>query len=165
MRQVSLSRKISFIINERPIALKRHRHTKNNKTYDPQIQEKRYCQMLIKQQITNITSLNESLFCGPIAINIIFQFKLPKSKQAKKGKGFFYTHRPDLDNLLKFILDVMSNVIYADDAYIYKIDAIKCYGDKNKTEVIIKEVTQEPLGDTCIFKGEMNGIVKNLQMP
>ena len=154
-------REISFTISEKPIPLKRHRH-KDNKTYDPQKKEKLYYGNLIKQQIPNYPSLQEHLLCGPLLLQAKFYFPLPKSKQARKKKGLYHTSKPDLDNLVKYILDVMSHILYADDAYVYKIDAIKCYSDNPRTEITLKEIMQEEI--TMVQKKETNnGIIKKIK--
>ena len=46
---------------------------------------------------------------------------------------------PDLDNLVKFICDVMNKGFYIDDSQICILQAEKLYGEK-RTEVTIQEI-------------------------
>jgi len=139
-----MNREVRFTINERPIPQKRHRHF-NDKTYNPQRKEKLYYGLLIKQLIKNYETLKEHTLCGPLHVSLSFFMALPKSKKHRESKGLFHANKPDLDNLIKFILDAMSGIVFHDDSYIYKIDAIKCYSEKPRTQVVIKEVIQEKL--------------------
>jgi Holliday junction resolvase RusA-like endonuclease len=142
-------REIAFILNEKPIAQKRHRHTKAGVTYDPCKKDKLYYRILIKRATEKYSSLKEHLLCGPLAIQIKFYFSLPKTKSLRKKKGLYHISKPDCDNLQKFILDCCSGLLYADDAYIFKISAIKCYTHRYaRTEVTVTEVLQEPILET-----------------
>ena len=48
--------------------------------------------------------------------------------------------RPDLDNYLKLLLDVMNKGFYVDDSQVVKLQAEKVYGRKGKPEVVIEEI-------------------------
>ena len=50
------------------------------------------------------------------------------------------TSKPDVDNILKAILDALNEVAYNDDRYIYKIVVERYYSDEPRTEV---EITDE----------------------
>ena len=65
---------------------------------------------------------------------------IPKSlskvkKDALKGKPHYL--RPDIDNLIKFILDSANGILYLDDAQIYTINAHKIYDEHPRTEIEI----------------------------
>ena len=47
---------------------------------------------------------------------------------------------PDLDNLIKYISDVMNKGFYKDDSQICSIQAEKKYSDPARTVVIIEEI-------------------------
>ena len=127
-------RTISFVISEKPISQKRHRNTQDH-YYNPQEKEKEKLKIVVNSKI----QLKEHLLCGPISLDIKFFIQLPKSNASRRNKIDQHTQRPDIDNLLKFILDVMSGLVYADDAYIYKILCSKHFSDFPRTEVIAKE--------------------------
>jgi len=137
-----MGRTIKFALYGKPIPQKRHRHNQN-KAYNPLAVEKKNHQFLLRQYTKTIPSLAQSLLCGPISVDITFFMRLPETKSCRKTKGLYHTSRPDIDNLIKFILDVMSDVIYADDAYVYKINATKKYSHKERTEVTVQEEVQE----------------------
>ena len=64
----------------------------------------------------------------------------PKSKP-KKIKH--WTTKPDLDNLIKSILDPLNGVFWRDDSIIIKLEATKSYGDTARIEVEIYEIEME----------------------
>ena len=142
--RLQVCREIKFTIFEKPIPQQRHRHN-NNKTYDPQHSDKLYFKSIISHTIRTHNALEEHTFCGPIEISLSFFLRLPKSKQLRKTKGLYHISKPDIDNLIKFILDVMSDIIYADDAYVCKINAAKYYSDTPRTEITVKEIIQEQI--------------------
>ena len=138
---------IKIIIPERPIALKRHRHAAHC-TYNPQKEE----QEAIGLYIQNAANL-DTPFSGPVYIDFRFYFKLPSTKRLRHKKGLYYTHKPDTDNLCKFYLDCMNDVIYNDDSQVFKISAIKCYTPtQERTEIKIQEIPQADI----IFPKEKN---------
>tara|TARA_R110000796_G_scaffold6882_1_gene24035 strand:- start:163 stop:600 length:438 start_codon:yes stop_codon:yes gene_type:complete len=51
----------------------------------------------------------------------------PKKKQALAYAGAMRPKRPDLDNVVKAVLDGANNVIYRDDAQVHSIRAMKRY--------------------------------------
>jgi len=60
----------------------------------------------------------------PLKVEIVFYMQAPK-----KRTSFYPTNRPDLDNLLKSILDAMNGVIFEDDSSIVSLDASKRFSD------------------------------------
>jgi len=139
-----MGREIRFTLYEKPLAQKRHRRN-GNRTYDPSATAKKYVGFMIKQYTENYASLNEHLLCGPIEVTMNFYMPMPRTKAARKKKGRYHTSKPDIDNLFKFYSDVMTGIIYADDAYICKINVTKYNSDTTRTEVIVKEILQEPI--------------------
>ncbi len=75
------------------------------------------------------------LLKGPIRIEIKFTFKTPT--KAKIGK--LHTARPDIDNLIKQIMDSCNKVVYHDDAQVCYIECSKRYGEEASTEVVMWE--------------------------
>jgi len=145
-QESSMLREIRFTIFEKPIPQKRHRHTKTGRTYDPCKKDKLYYGILIKRAIEPHTSLKEHLLCGPISIDMKFYFGLPKTPSVRKKKGLYCDCICDIDNLQKFIMDVMTGILFADDRYVYSVTAKKFYTtEKPRTEVTIKEVIQEQI--------------------
>lgn len=66
----------------------------------------------------------------PLDVKVLFFFHIPASLSKKKKAqtcGQFVTKRPDIDNLLKSVLDAMNGIVYADDAQICHLSALKVY--------------------------------------
>ena len=62
----------------------------------------------------------------------------------------FHSVRPDIDNLIKFYMDLLNKGFYVDDSQICALASIKVYSDDldwnndhPRTEVEIKEIIQE----------------------
>ena len=80
-----------------------------------------------------------------ISIKIIFKFEIPKSYNKKKHsealEGIIRPTRADIDNYIKSVLDGLNKVAYADDRYIYKIEAEKRYTEgEARTEITIENL-------------------------
>lgn len=117
-----------------PIPLKRHRVSKG-RTYDPQSDIKEDIYWIIREQIKAFP-LKEI-----VTIELTFFMRIPKSLSKKKQlalDGKPHCKKPDIDNLIKFYLDVCNGVLYKDDSQIYKINATKIYSEKPQTKLIIK---------------------------
>lgn len=77
-----------------------------------------------------------------VAIDIEFFFEIPKSwgKKKKEAAGW-HTSKPDIDNLIKGVLDGLNGVAYADDMQVVNISARKQYTRSNSgIQIIIEEV-------------------------
>ena len=76
-----------------------------------------------------------------VDVHIIYHFKRPKShyrtgkysKELKPDTPICHITKPDVDNLIKFTLDVLSGVLYKDDNQVVSVTAIKLYDDEPKT--------------------------------
>lgn len=75
--------------------------------------------------------------CTPISLKLVFYFKILKHEKNKKN-GYPVIKKPDIDNLIKFILDAGNGFLFYDDSQIYEISAKKIYGDDFKTEITIE---------------------------
>lgn len=56
-----------------------------------------------------------------------------------KGNGHKKT-RPDLDNLIKYILDAANGLLWVDDSIICKLTAEKIYGKEDQIIIRIREL-------------------------
>ena len=89
-------------------------------------------------------------FTGFISFKITFYMPRPKSHYRtgkyshllKANARAFHNVKPDIDNLVKFYMDLMNKVFYVDDSQIWALAAIKVYSWENnpRTEVIIQEI-------------------------
>ena len=78
---------------------------------------------------------------GAIEINIEFLYSIPKSWSKKdKENANYHTFKPDIDNLIKSVLDGLNGIAYKDDSQVCKIEAIKRYGDKDSVIIKLKNI-------------------------
>jgi Holliday junction resolvase RusA-like endonuclease len=95
-----------IIIKGDPIPQKRHRFARGF-SYDPSAKDKKIVKMQIKSQMKKKVIHN-----GPVSMWVTFFMKRPKShyrtgkfkNMLKKNRAMNHTKRPDVDNLLKFIM-------------------------------------------------------------
>lgn len=121
-----------YVIPGNPVALARPRLTKK-KIYDSQRNEKLVAGINLKNQHGD-----QPLFEGPIHLDVNFYLKMPARQNPDKMEGRWHIFKPDLSNLLKFIEDIGSGVIYKDDCIICSVTATKYYGKEPRTEFEIK---------------------------
>ena len=86
----------------------------------------------------------ECLF-GDVAVRLEFYMPIPtswsKRKQGQARAGAIRPAvRPDIDNLVKAVLDGLNETAYTDDKQIISLMAEKYYSDEPRTEVLIMEV-------------------------
>lgn len=127
---------IVYVIPGNPVPLARARHT-YRKVYDSQKNEKLISGINLRNQ-----HQERPLLEGPLQLDVVFYMPIAKTraKFAKSliGTAHFYT--PDLSNMIKFIEDVSSGILYKDDCQIVSIIAKKIYGDP-RTEFTIKKLS------------------------
>lgn len=124
---------ISYIIDGEPVPLARHRHG-NGHAWDSQKKIKFGIGMQISNQHNNLPFLE-----GPLKLDIIFYMPIPL-KGAKSLNGTIHSIRPDLDNLIKMILDVANGIVYKDDCIVSSINAHKQYSALPRTEFTLTEL-------------------------
>ena len=135
---------ISFTIPGKPKPLKRHRVAKNGRMYDPSFKDKKNLWLQIAKYRPK-QPLN-----GDIMLKLVFTMPRPKKHfrtgkykhLLKDGVPEFHSSTPDLDNLVKFVCDVIQGKgrFILDDRQICMLQAEKVYGFTGKTEIIIEEI-------------------------
>ena len=130
---------IEFTIPGKPKPLKRHRVSKNGGMYDP-------CSKQKAEMWLQIARFKPSEpYAGDIRLSLFFYMPRPKRHYSKSGAVLsvkYHSFRPDLDNLVKFIADVIQGKdrMIVDDSQICVLEAQKLYG-KPRTEVSIEEIS------------------------
>ena len=137
---------ISFTITGQPKALKRHRPSARGGYYDPSSKDKKDIWLQIAKYKPKMP------YAGDICIKIVFYMQRPKNHYRTgkykhllkdKCKGIVYhSNKPDLDNVVKFYLDVFQGKdrMICDDSQICMLFAEKKYAEIPRTEVTISEI-------------------------
>lgn len=78
-----------------------------------------------------------------IAVEVIAHYQIPKSatkaaRAAMEAGTVRPTRRPDIDNVLKAVLDALNGVAYKDDSRVVFVAARKIYGNDPKLVIQIK---------------------------
>jgi Holliday junction resolvase RusA-like endonuclease len=128
----------TYIINQPPIPWQRARLNGKN-FFDGQTKEKLVYGIYLQQQHND-----EPMFTRPIEMDLTFYMPKPlvvanRIKRDKTGIAAYHSTTPDLDNMVKFVLDAIQNVLISNDKLVYAINAKKLYGDEPRTEFTIKE--------------------------
>ncbi len=111
-------------------------------TYTPKKTQEyeEYVKMCWVAKYGGVQPLQQSL-----EVNVVFYLPIPKSVNKKQRAEMLdgkikHTKKPDIDNLIKSVLDALNGIAYSDDSKIIRVAAEKQYSEKPKTELIIKEV-------------------------
>lgn len=126
-------RMISYIIDLTPIPWKRAQKC-GNRYFDGQIHEKSLIGLQLQKQHKNAEP-----FSGPISVDL--SFFMPTSPDSRRQNYFYHAYTPDIDNLIKFILDTATDAeIIADDRLICVLNARKIYDAHPRTELTITQI-------------------------
>lgn len=129
-----------------PIPLARHRVSYDARcTYDPQkVIKKAIMQEILAQNNPRV------LYEGPCSLEVTFYIKMPASWSVKRkelNNGLYHTGKPDTDNLVKFISDVIQlrddsnkSILIHDDCLISFIIAKKVWSYQPRTIFTITEL-------------------------
>lgn len=127
-----------YIIPGDPIPLARPRHSLW-KVYDAQ-KHLKFCSGI---NLRNLHGEKVLLSGKPLHLHVDFYLVLPKSWSSKKRdlmEGKYHYSKPDFSNLLKYIEDICTGIIYTDDALIAKVTGDKFYSITPRTEITITEL-------------------------
>ena len=125
-----------------PIAKKRARFFKKGNyvgSYNPQETEEGRWMLEVMTQLPN----HRSLIKGTLYLKITFIMPITKGwakykmQMLRDGEEIPHTKTPDLDNLIKFVKDCLTGVIWKDDSQVYQIMATKVYGLDPETIIVI----------------------------
>ncbi|OAQ21016.1 RusA family crossover junction endodeoxyribonuclease [Thermosulfurimonas dismutans] len=98
---------------------------------------KNYVRMCVAERVAEPLS-------GPVALELWFYLPVPKSFSRKKRLAalsgeILPAKKPDLDNLVKAVLDAILGVAVLDDRQIVELRAGKLYGAVPGVEIVVKE--------------------------
>lgn len=109
--------------------------------YDPQKDIKQYDRYCLKKQHGKLPKFSDCT-----SFKAVFYMKTPKNKPQLAGT--YHKIKPDIDNLIKYVLDVC-NFILSDDCIVCEIHAFKIYDPNPRTEFSFKTLSS-------------NAIIKNI---
>ena len=100
------------------------------------------------QAMYRIQNPGKEPFTGPVEVHCIFCMPIPKTwnkqKKERAAQGWLRCAvRPDLDNLVKLVLDALNGIAYADDAQIVRIHAFKKYSGDHPDGATIVDIVEE----------------------
>ena len=126
-----------YVLIGDPIPLARPRFA-FKKIFDSQKTLKISVMLDLEKQQGSIPKLD-----GALHVDVIFYMKAPQSMSKVKREalhGVPHTYKPDLDNLLKWILDIGSGIIYEQDSIVASISATKVYGPVAQTHFSFRKL-------------------------
>jgi Holliday junction resolvase RusA-like endonuclease len=82
---------------------------------------------------------------GALEAFIYVTFAVPESYSKKRLEACLngsekHTKKPDLDNVVKCVIDGMDKIVFNNDSQITSIHATKVYGEVAKVEVMVRQV-------------------------
>jgi Holliday junction resolvase RusA-like endonuclease len=119
-----------MIIYRQPVATPRPRVTRFGKVY----YTKNYKEYL---KVLRDDLKHYEIPDGALSVSIRFVLKRPQ--RLRKGDRIIHDRRPDLDNLVKGVLDALP---IDDDARVVQLSAIKWYASSEEAPNILLEITE-----------------------
>jgi len=131
---------MKLYFNHTPIAKARPRLGRGG-VYDPQEQNKIAAKFLTAQRCHAEGHLNA--LQGPIELKMTFGLPIPRSfsrKAANASEGQVSPKKPDVDNMIKFYMDVFNGIVYDDDKQVVRVVAEKIYSTNPHVEITVTEL-------------------------
>ena len=121
-----------YVIVGDPVPLARARRAVTSRMWDAQKAVKLARGLQLIQQ-----HIDMPLFMGPLPLDVTFFFEPAKCTPLDA----LHFHKPDLSNLIKFVEDVATGILYKDDCLISSITSKKCYDKEPKTVFTITQLS------------------------
>lgn len=85
----------------------------------------------------------EALIQGPVHVTMNVQVGVPRSWSKKKTAAALAgevrpTTKPDLDNVIKAIMDALNGVVWQDDKQVVGLSVTKYYSEKPQVDMVVK---------------------------
>lgn len=132
---------MEFVFKKTPVAQKRPRFGEG-RVFNPQRKIKTNLKWDAAAQMRSQRA--EMVLESPVSLNMSVYVPLPNSWSQKRKNELLdkpVTTKPDLDNYLKFYLDVLNGIAYKDDKQVAEVFCQKLYGKEACVKVQISEKT------------------------
>lgn len=151
---------MEFVFKQTPVAQKRPRFG-DGRVFNPQRKIKTNLKWDAASQMRSQRA--EMVLESPVSLNMSVYVPLPKSWSQKRKNELLdkpVTTKPDLDNYLKFYLDVLNGIAYQDDKQVAEVFCQKLYGKEacvkvhitEKTDSLVEEIRM--LGEAAVHMHE-----------
>jgi len=135
-----------IVIPGKPRPQARHRsyfHGARCHYVDPSCRDKKLIRLSVEDYL--IEHFPDFKYFEHPRISCIFQFPYPKTRRhilRRMGNGGLTRHmtKPDVDNLLKLVLDALTGILYKDDKTVSIGPCVKTYSDYPKTVICVEEM-------------------------
>jgi Holliday junction resolvase RusA-like endonuclease len=92
-----------------------------------------------------------------LAVDVVAYLPIPKSATRAQKAGMeagmiLPSRKPDVDNIVKVVLDALNGVAYKDDARVHRAVVSKYYGTDSRLEIRMKEAVTDDTVDTDLFQ-------------
>ena len=78
---------------------------------------------------------------GPLNVKLIFHMGGASGIKTAHLNGLPFDRTPiDIDNMIKFYLDTMNDLVYLDDRQVTNIDAEKIYSKDKRVQIFINQL-------------------------
>lgn len=131
---------INFIVPGTPVGKARPRVTRSGRVYTPEstAQAEEAIRQAAQQAMYGLEPME-----GPLVATLAFIMPIPTSWSKRHRDDALtgvmaHTSRPDLDNLIKTVLDALNGIAYSDDKQIVRLGATKAYGLEPKVLISIR---------------------------
>lgn len=136
-----MSRDMALIFFGDPVGKARPRFTRGGHCYTPAATAQYERQLRAEWRAANP---GEPLQ-GAVAVAIHAYYAIPESATVRNRERMMYGElaplkKPDLDNIVKIVLDALNGVAFADDKQVISISAGKHYSADPRVEVYVTEV-------------------------
>jgi len=138
-------RRFFRIVPGEPRPLARHKRGRHGQIYNPsKPHQDAFAQACIGDGNLPLVPLEGALYAK---LHFVFQRPLchyvnnNRNNDLKVTAPVFHTQRPDLDNLVKFVLDALTGPVFADDCTIVQMQLWKIWGAESRTIVDIQEIS------------------------
>ncbi len=118
--------KITFIVPGEPIAQPRHRVAKGGAYIKKDHPIHKWKADIASQ--TLLDGYANKKIEDPVKLKAIFKMPIPENRKKTASENTPHIIKPDIDNLLKAVMDVLTQTgVFKDDNIVYDINASKVY--------------------------------------